>query len=296
MPHVPPFRPDPRLFPFDSRWFESAVGPVHYLDEGPDDPDAPPLLLLHGNPTWSFVWRGVVIRLRDRFRCIVPDLPGFGLSVRPEGFAYRPNELAEVVRGLVRHLDLRGLTIAGQDWGGPLGLRVAVDELSRLRALVMGNTWYGPIDTWTLKAFAYAMSSAPLQDGIIQSNLFVERLLPLGVKLPLADEVLDHYRDAQPSPGMRAGVAALPRQLLEATDWLAELAEDVADHLANVPLLLAWGMGDRAFPPAHMGRFRDDFRLVRVERLDARHFIQEDAPAELAAAIAGFLTDGPAAR
>jgi len=295
MPHIPPFRPDTRLFPFESRWFESQVGPVHYLDEGPADPDAPPLLLLHGNPTWSFVWRGVVIRLRDRFRCIVPDLPGFGCSVRPEGFAYRPNELAEVVQGLVRHLDLHDLTIAGQDWGGPLGLRVAVDELPRLRALVMGNTWYGPIDTWTLKAFAYAMSSEPLQDRILQGNLFVERLLPLGMKLPLADEVLDHYREAQASPRMRAGAAALPRQLLEATDWLADLAEDVAEHLPNVPLLLAWGMKDRAFPPAHMDRFREDFRLVRVVRLDARHFIQEDAPAELAQAIAAFLIDGPTA-
>ena len=85
MSHVPPFKPDPRLFPFQSRWFESRVGPVHYIDEGVGDP----ILFLHGNPTWSFLYRGVVIRLKPRFRCIALDYPGFGLSVRPEHYGTR---------------------------------------------------------------------------------------------------------------------------------------------------------------------------------------------------------------
>jgi haloalkane dehalogenase len=288
---VQPFRPDPRLFPFESRWFDSRVGRIHYIDEGSGDP----ILFLHGNPTWSFLYRGIVIRSRGRFRCIAIDYPGFGLSDRPEDYGYTPGEHAGIVRDLVRHLDLQDLTIMGQDWGGPIGLRVAIDELPRLRALVMGNTWYWPLESWQAKAFAYVMSMAPLQAQILNRNLFVEKLMPLGVKHPLADEVMYHYREALPTPKSRIGVAELPRQLLEAALWLADLADDVRDKLANVPILLTWGIHDIAFPRQYMERFREDFQLARIHRLDAKHYIQEDAPAEIAAAVEEFLDSlGPA--
>ena len=284
-PHIPPFQPDSRLFPFESRWFESSVGPIHYIDEGA----GAPILLLHGNPTWSFLYRGIVIRLRKRFRCIALDYPGFGLSVHPDAYGYTPAEHAAVVGELVRHLELEGLTVMGQDWGGPIGMRVALDQLPRLRALVMGNTWYWPLDAWHMKAFAYVMGSALMQSRILKKNFFVETLMPLGVKHPLADEVMYHYREPLPSPRSRIGVAELPRQLLESSLWLGELADEVADRLANVPLLLTWGMEDLAFPRSFMGRFRVDFRLVSVSLLDARHFIQEDAPGEIAEAVEAFL-------
>jgi haloalkane dehalogenase len=101
---------------------------------------------------------------------------------------------------------------------------------------------------------------------------------------------MHHYREAQPTPKSRIGVAEFPRQLLEATDWLAQLADDVGESLGNVPLLLVWGIRDFAFPKQYVERFREDFRLARLQRLDAKHFIQEDAPAEIASAIDGFLS------
>jgi haloalkane dehalogenase len=284
--HVPPFKPDRRLFPFDSKWYESAVGPVHYLDEG----SGPPILFLHGNPTWSFLYRGVVIRLRKRFRCIAVDYPGFGLSVRPEDYGYTPAEHAKVVSALVRHLDLGNLAIMGHEWGGPIGMRVAVEHVARLRALVMANTWYWPLDAWQAKTFSYVMSSAPLQTQILRHNFYVEKVMPAGVKYPLADEVLEQYREALPTPKSRIGVAELPRQLMEGTPWLGDLADDVRDHLANVPLLLLWGIDDIAFPRHFMERFREDFNLVTTHRLDAKHYVQEDAPAEIAEAIEDFLS------
>ena len=285
MPHIPPFQPDRRLFPFESKWFESAAGPVHYIDEGEGDP----ILCLHGNPTWSFLYRGVVIRLRKKFRCIALDYPGFGLSAHPENYSYTPAEQADVVSALVQHLDLRRLTIMGQDWGGPIGMRVALDQMDRLRALVMGNTWYWPLEAWQMKAFAYVMGSAPMQTQILKRNFFVEKIMPLGVKYPLADEVLHHYREALPTPKSRIGVAEFPRQLVEAGLWLGDLADEVAEKLANVPLLLTWGIGDLLFPMSFMQRFREDFHLTTIHRLDAKHFIQEDAPGEIAEAVEGFL-------
>ena len=285
MAHIPPFHPDRRLFPFDSKWYESAVGPVHYIDEG----SGPPILFLHGNPTWSFLYRGIVIRLRKKFRCIAVDYPGFGLSVRPEDYDYTPAEHAAVVSGLVRHLDLKNLTLMGHEWGGPIGMRVAVDNVSRLRALVMGNTWYWPLDAWQMKAFSYVLSSAPMQTQILRHNFYVEKVMPAGVKYPFAEEVLHHYREALPTPKSRIGVAELPRQIMEAAPWLGDLADDVRDSLANVPLLLTWGIDDVAFPRHFMERFREDFSLVTTGRLDAKHYIQEDAPAEIAEAIEDFL-------
>lgn len=285
MAHVPPFEPDRRLFPFESKWFESPVGPVHYVDEGA----GPPILFLHGNATWSFLYRGIIIRLKRRFRCVATDYPGFGLSVRPERYGYTPAEHAEVVSALVRRLDLTNLTIMGQDWGGPIGMRVALDSLERMRALVMGNTFYFPPDTFAMKAFSYVMSSEPMQRQILRRNILVEKLVPMAVKHPLADEVMHHYREALPTPKSRVGMAELPRQLTDAGPWLADLADDVRDRLANIPLLLLWGMKDPVFNRQYMERFREDFRSVKIQRLDAKHYIQEDAPAEIAAAIEAFL-------
>jgi len=284
--HIPSFTPDPRLFPFESKWFDSKVGRVHYIDEGVGDP----ILFLHGNPTWSFLYRGIVIRLKANFRCIAVDYPGFGLSEHPENYGYTPAEHAEVVRDLVRHLDLQNLTIMGQDWGGPIGMRTALDEISRLRALVMGNTWYWPLHSWQMKTFAYVMSSAPMQSMILNRNFFVEKMMPMAVKFPLAEEVMHHYREPLPTPKARIGAAEFPRQLIEASLWLGDLADEVADRLRNVPLLLTWGISDLAFPRAYMERFREDFKLTQVHRLDAKHYIQEDAPGDIAHAIEAFLS------
>ncbi len=291
MAHVPPFIPDPRLFPFTSKWFDSRVGKVHYIDEGIGDP----ILFLHGNPTWSFLYRGIVIRLKKKFRCIAVDYPGFGLSERPSVYDYTAAEHAGIVRDLVQHLDLQNLTVMGQDWGGPIGMRVALDELPRVRALVMGNTWFWPLDSWQGKAFAYVMSMAPMQSQILNRNFFVEQLLPMGVKHPLPDEVMYHYREAMPTPSSRIGAAEFPIQLTAASPWLATLENQVKDRLANVPLLLTWGLHDLLFARPFMERFRETFRVVRVQRLDAKHFIQEDAPKEIAEAIEDFLTSSDVA-
>ncbi len=286
MQHVPPFVPDSRLFPFASRWFQSRVGPFHSVAEGQGER----ILRLHGNPTWSFLYRGIIIRLRKRFRCIALDYPGFGLSVRPPAYDYTPGAHAEIVRAFVTHLGLERLTIMGQDWGGPIGLRVAADELPRVRALVMGNTWFWPLDSLQGKAFSYVMSMAPMQSQIVNRNFFVEKLMPIGVKHPLSEEVRDHYREALPTPSSRMGAAEFPVQLTAASSWLSRLERDVQERLANVPVLLTWGIHDPMFSRPFMERFRETFANVRVQRLDAKHYIQEDAPKEIAAAIEAFLT------
>jgi len=277
------FTPDPGLYPFQSRWFDSSRGRLHYIDEG----EGPPLLLCHGNPTWSFLYRDIVVVLRDRFRCIAPDYLGFGLSDRPSGFGYKVDEHARVIGEFVDHLGLDGYLTMGQDWGGPISMAVNVDRADRVRGIVLGNTWFWPADTLTTKIFSVVMGSPPMQYAILHRNFFVERLIPAGTQHRPSATVMEHYRAVQPSPEARKGVAEMPKQILAARPLLARLAEEVPAKLGTKPALLVWGMKDFAFRPGPtIPRMRAAFPdHVLVELPDAKHFIQEDAPESIAAAI-----------
>jgi haloalkane dehalogenase len=283
----PDFTPDPRLYPFESRWFDSSRGRIHYVDEGPPDFKGPPLLLCHGNPTWSFLYRDIITALHGQFRCIAPDYLGFGLSDRPAGFGYKVDEHVQVIGEFVDHLGLDGYLTMGQDWGGPISMAVAVERAERVRGIVLGNTWFWPIDVLGTKIFSRVMSSPPMQKAILQRNFFVERLIPAGTAQRPGSAVMEHYRGVQSSPAARLGVAELPKQLLAARPLLERLGRDVPAKLGSKPALLVWGMKDFAFRPGPtIPRMRATFPdHVLVELPSAKHFIQEDAPDEIAAAI-----------
>jgi haloalkane dehalogenase len=277
------FVPDPQLYPFASRWFDSSRGRMHYVDEG----SGPPILLCHGNPTWSFLYRDIVVALRDRFRCIVPDYLGFGLSERPAGFGYAIDEHARVVGELVDHLSLAEYLTMGQDWGGPISMAVAVERADRVRGVILGNTWFWPVDVLSTKIFSRVMSSPLMQWAILHRNFFVEQLIPAGTAHRPNDAVMAHYRGVQPDPQARRGVATMPRELLAAAPLLDRLSREVPDKLGAKPALFVWGMKDFAFRPGPaLPRMRAAFPdHMLVELPTAKHFIQEDAPDEIAAAI-----------
>lgn len=279
------FEPSERLFPFESQWFESSVGPVHYIDEGSGDP----ILFLHGNPTWSFLYRNIVRSLRDEFRCIAVDYPGFGLSIHPGNgsYDYTPKEHAEVVSALVDELDVDDLVIMGQDWGGPIGMAVALEHESSIRGFCIGNTWYWPTDRLANKLFSWILSTGAMRWAMLEKNIFVEYLLPMGTARGLSEEAMRHYRVVQPRTDARRGVAEFPRQLTAANPWLAELEQKVESTFTDHPLLLTWGMQDLAFHPDHfLPRWQETFSDVEtVELPEAAHFIQEDAPDQIADAI-----------
>jgi haloalkane dehalogenase len=278
------FVPSPDLFPFGSRWLESSAGRVHYVDEG----GGRPLLMLHGNPTWSFLYRHLITELRGGFRCVAVDYPGFGLSDRPPRYGYTPAEHARVVGELVEELDLRDLVVVGHDWGGPIGLSVASATPERVEGLVLGNTWFWPADR-TMRVFSRVMSSGPMQRAILRRNFFVERIVPAGTERDLTREEMDHYRGVQPTAAARVGVAEFPRQIVAAGDWLHTLSTRVPEKLADKRVLVVWPMRDRAFPAGKMlPRVLDAFSDAQVVKLPrARHYLFEDAPNEIARAIAG---------
>src|SRR6185503_14762801 len=151
---------------------------LHYVDEG----SGPPLLLLHGNPTSSFLYRHIIAGLSDRFRCVAPDYPGFGRSSAAPGYGFTPREHAAVVEKLVLELDLRDITLMVQDWGGPIGFAVATRHPDRFRAFVVGNTWAWPKSDLGTQVFSRFLGG-PIGGYLIkQRNVFVERIVPGGVK------------------------------------------------------------------------------------------------------------------
>lgn len=276
------FAPDRKLFPFESRWYEGAGSRVHYVDEG----KGRPVVMFHGNPTWSFLYRKVISQLTGEFRCIAVDYPGFGISERPSGYGYTAAEHAQVIGKLVDELGLDGFIVVGQDWGGPIGMTVALERTKRVAGLVFANTWYWPA-RGSLNTFSLVMSSPPIQWLILNRNSFVNFIMPRSVSTPMPAEVFKTYQDAQPSPEARRGVAEFPRQIRKARPMLERLAAEAPTALADKPLELVWAMKDPAFGNrAVMARWMRDFPTANLTEVpDANHYIQEDAPNAIAAAV-----------
>jgi haloalkane dehalogenase len=278
---------DSELYPFEDRWAELDGHALHYADEG----EGPPLLMLHGNPTWSFTWRRVIEGLRDRYRCIAPDLPGFGLSKQvPAGYGFTPVEHAEAIGRLVDELDLRDATLLCQDWGGPIGFEVAGRRPQRFGAFVIGNTWAWPMTgNRGARVFSRVLGGPLGRYLILKRNFFVEKVLPGGTReRKLPEPVMEMYRGPFPTPESRRPVAVMPKQIIAATPWLSEV-EGRLSGLADRPALIVWPTKDVAFKEDERRRWESlfpDHRTVLLE--GARHYIGEDAPDEIVRAVGAW--------
>jgi haloalkane dehalogenase len=280
-PARPPWLSE-QLYPFESHYAELDGARVHYVDEG----SGPTLLLLHGNPTWSFLYRDLIKGLRDRLRCIAPDYPGFGLSRAAPGYGYMPAEHARVLERFVEQLDLSDVTMMVQDWGGPIGFAVATRQPHRFARFVIGNTWAWPKSDPGTQLFSRLLGGPIGGYLILQRNFFVEQIIPRGVKrrkLPKA--VMDAYRGPFPSPESRRPVHIFPREILGSRPFLAELERGLP-AVADKPALLVWPTKDVAFKDPERRRWEALFPNHRTVLLEgAGHYIQEDAPEEIVAAI-----------
>lgn len=274
---------DDDLFPFESRFADIAGHTVHYVDEGA----GPTLLLLHGNPTWSFLWRDVIRALRDDFRCIALDYPGFGLSTPKPGYRYLPEEHADVVTEFVDALGLESVTLVGQDWGGPVGLAVVQRRPDIFDRLVLANTWAWPVDgVLHFEAFSRILGSPPAGFLVRRLNLLVNAFLPTGHRRrrPTARE-MTHYRRALNTPERRRASAVLPGRVLASRDFFAEIEAGLSG-LAHLPTLIVWGDADIAFRPQERERLEATFpshETVIVE--GAGTYVESDAPEEFVAAF-----------
>jgi haloalkane dehalogenase len=257
---------------------------MHYLDEGA----GAPVLLLHGEPTWSFLWRRVVPRVVEAGRrAVAPDLIGFGRSDKPTEIGWHTYDRhVEAVTRLVQELDLRGLALVVHDWGGLIGLRLAVENPERIERLVILDTgvWSGraPSETWL--RFRDALRH-------VGGDLDVGRLVAGGTRRGLAADVRAAYDAPFPTPASKAGALAFPELVpVEPGHPTAAALDRVRDALAHwdKPAHVIWGADDAVLPLAVAERFVSLIPGATGPEPVARagHFLQEDAPGEVAEAVA----------
>jgi haloalkane dehalogenase len=279
---------DRAQYPFAPHYIDVDGGRMHYVDEG----EGPPVVLVHGTPTWSFLYRRVIAELSGRYRCIAPDNIGFGLSEKPAGWGYRPEDHARNLRILVERLDLRGVTLVVHDFGGPIGLSYAVERPENVRALVLFNTWL-----WSLADEPSVARGARILGGPLGRVLY-ERLnvsprfmmrAAWGDRSTLTPALHRHYTAPLATPRDRHSTWVLARELLGSSGWYESLWSR-RDRIAEKPALLLWGARDPAFGGA-LGRWRQLFPHARVETFPAAgHFVQEEVEG-LGATIAAFLDE-----
>lgn len=280
-------------FPFEPHYLQVADDVrLHFVDEGSGEP----VLMLHGNPTWSYLYRNFIPPVAAAgFRAIAYDQMGFGRSDRPPGHRrYTMQIHVEQLLTFVRELDLRNITLVVQDWGGPIGFGMAVEEPDRIRRLVILNTGVGVFPGDTVLPFHRWFTEPGLGEMLaLGANLFVEGM-PGGMKQSSAtSEVMDAYRAPFPDYYSRVPILAKVRDIPIGHEHpTAPLMSEVASKIPGLtrPALICWGMRDRVFPPPLLEFWKGVYPEARVVELpEARHYVQEDEPEAISEALVGFL-------
>lgn len=276
------FAPNKELYPFQSHYMTLESGAkIHYVDEGEGDI----LLLLHGNPTWSFLYRKMILDLKDKFRVIAPDYPGFGLSYSAKDFGFTAQEQAKEMKEFVVKMNLKDITIMVQDWGGPIGFNIAENEPSNVKGFIIGNTWGWPLERFGHKAFSTLFGGYYGQLISWQSNGIVDFFMSSGVENSLSKEVLAMYHAPFENGQTREQTHIFPAQLWDAQDFLTEVYAGL-ELLSDKPVLIVWGTEDFAFQEPERERFESIFKNHQTILLEnSGHFIQEDASRKISDAI-----------
>jgi haloalkane dehalogenase len=275
-------------FPFEPSYLELDGLRLARVDEG----EGAPVVFFHGEPTWSFLWRNVIPPIRDTgFRCIAPDLAGFGRSDKPldvEWYSY--DRHTQLVRSVVEELDLRGATAVVHDWGGPIGLRLAAEAAERFDRLVIMDS-------------GLFTGRQRMADAWIAFRDFVERTedLPISMlvrracKTDPGDEVAAAYDAPFPTPESKAGARAFPLILPTSPDMPgAEAGQRTLEALQRDerPTLILWADSDPVLPPETGRRFAAAIGRDEPEQIEgASHFLQEDAGERIGRRIAAWLGD-----
>jgi haloalkane dehalogenase len=273
-------------FPFGARYREWGGLRLAHVDVG----EGAPVVFFHGEPTWSFLWRKVIPPVRDAgFRCLAPDLPGFGRSDKPTDVGwYSYDRHAAAAAALFEDLDLRGATVVVHDWGGPVGLRIAVEQPERVARIVVMDTGLFTgrqrmTDAW--KAF---------RDFVERTeDLPVSLLVRRGCFADPGDEVAAAYDAPFHSPASKAGARAFPLMLPTSPEMPgADAGQRVAEALLadGRPALTLWAQEDPVIPPETGRRFCEAVGLPTPELVPAAgHFLQEDQGERIGARIAEWL-------
>lgn len=280
-----------RLYPFQSHHTTIGEWQYHFLDEG----SGAPLLMVHGNPTWSFYWRNLVLAFREKFRVVVPDHLGCGLSDKPQDYDYCLDNHISNLAALLRELDLREVTLLVHDWGGAIGLGAALAEPARIKRLVLFNTGAFPPPFIPLRIRA---CRTPLLGswGIRQLNLFARAAIMMAVEertsisADAAAGLLAPYDNWEHRVAIDAFVRDIPLTRSHRTWQSLDAIEQGLSSLVDLPTLLIWGMRDWCFRPECLTRFQRLLPNAETHELEkAGHYVIEEAHQQIIPLVDEFL-------
>jgi pimeloyl-ACP methyl ester carboxylesterase len=279
---------DRDAYPFRTAKFRTDDGDMSFVDEG----SGAPVLFVHGTPSWSFEWRHAIAAISKRARCIAPDHLGFGLSDKPFTAPYRPEDHARRLAALVRHLDLRDITLVVHDFGGPIGLGLFTEEAERIARVMVVNTWAWPHGTDPRVRRLSGIVRSWLGRLLYQRfNASPRWLLPASFadRRRLTPEIHRQYLAPFSARGSRMAPWVLGCELAGSDPFYARVWAQ-RERIAERPLSIVWGADDPAFGASYLARWTEAFPHASVTTLPGvGHFPQEEAPEALSSAIERLL-------
>jgi len=281
-------------FPFAPHYHSINGFDMHYVDEG----NGEPVVMLHGDPTWSYLYRQFIPALAPHHRCIVPDSMGMGKSGVPlEPFPYRLHHHIANLEALLLHLDVQNITLVVHDWGGPVGLGFAVRHLQRIKRLVLLNTWaFAPWPGGLFPRLLEIIRSERGENFVLKKNAYLEPAL-LGTTHhteKLTPSVMEAYKAPYPTPETRTALLCwsrdIPVQESDASYAEMKRIELGLPQFSKTPTLIIWGMKDPVLPASVLRLWQGIYpQAITHEIEDASHFLQEDAPERIVGYIEAFL-------
>lgn len=284
------------LYPFRSNYLDINGFRYHYLDEGTGDP----MVMVHGNPTWSFYYRRLVREFSSEFRTIVPDHIGCGLSDKPgeNEYDYRLKSRVDNLGTLLDRIGAtKNITLVGHDWGGMIAMAHAVQHADKIRRIILMNTAAFPPPGGKpipIRLRLVRNISPIAVPAVLGLNLFSYGALYMATRKGL-------------SPGVKAGLSApyncwknriatlkfvqdIPTGKKDPSYYLVDRVDKKLKNLAHIPMLIIWGLGDFVFDQTYFDEWRRRFPRAETHAFgDAGHYVLEDKPDEIVSIVSEFL-------
>ncbi|MGL4207952.1 MAG: alpha/beta fold hydrolase [Candidatus Adiutrix sp.] len=297
-PHNPQSLPTLKEYPFNLKYHQLPSGLLmNYVDQG----EGPPVIMVHGNPTWSFFYRHLINKLSSNFRCLVPDHIGMGFSSRPtaDDYGFKLSHRIFDLSHLLNSLKLEEPAhLVVHDWGGPIGLGWAGDHPDKVASLTIFNTATRVPTNYRLPArlgvFKYI---EPLGDFMaVRHNLFVKGIELFGGVNPLSEAAYEGYRAPYTTPCDRLAigrfVADIPMSPTHPSlETLATVDKQMQTKLKDKPMTIVWGLRDFVFNREVFFDWKNRFPQTETLVLpEAGHFLLEDLPDVVAARVHHFIS------
>jgi pimeloyl-ACP methyl ester carboxylesterase len=279
---------DREIYPFTSQYFAVNGQQLHFIDEG----EGETILFVHGTPSWSFDFRHLIKELRSKFRCIAIDHIGFGLSDKPPKYDYSTRNHANTLEKFIKDRGLKNITLVVHDFGGPIGLSVAIKNPSLFKRLIIINSWLWSSESEPEFIKFKRILKSPLLPILYRYFNFSPRyLLPKSFgERKIDKQTLQYYTRPFFSSKERFGPLAFAKSLFNDQAWFEGLWNG-RETISTLPTLLIWGLKDSFVTEKYLRKFREGFSNSEgIEIPGCGHFPQEEQPDHVLSGITRFLS------